>query len=271
MSYREILNDYFLLKKEFNPSYSLRAFARDLNIPSSNLVNIINGKLGISKKRAENIADQLNFSRFEKVKFINLVQAESSRSKKERLVASEKLSRLHQVLNGKKVPCEDYFKYISEWYYFALLELITTKSFQSNIDWIAKRLKIKKDLAIVALERLERLGLMAKQDGEYLSKNISIETSFDIPSSSIKKHNTQILNKAKEALWDQPVEEREFGTLTIAASPEDLDFIKNEIREFKKYIDKKLIERAIKRGFTEEVYALCISFFKLTKDVEHEK
>ena len=79
-----------------------------------------------------------------------------------------------------------------------------------------------------------------------------------------KKHNTQILRKATESIFEQSVEERELSTLTIAVNSEDIDFVKQRIREFKKDLDKELMARNEKRR-PNKVYCLAIQFFDLLK------
>lgn len=56
------LNYRFFLKRELNArkarnaAYSLRSFARDLEMPSSKLSEVLNSKCGLSQKSAEKLA-----------------------------------------------------------------------------------------------------------------------------------------------------------------------------------------------------------------------
>jgi len=266
-NYREILNEYFLIKKEMNPSYSLRSFARDLDLPSSNLSSVLNGKLGLSKVSAEQITTKLKIVGSEKEKFINLVLASDARSKKEKILARGRLKK-HELREKKEIQ-EDYFKLISEWYYYTILELVTLEQFESDHEWISKQLGVDKKTVNEAMARLVRLGLINKVDGVYHSTGAQLDTTYDTPSYFIKKHNTQMLTKASEAVIHQDVAKRETSTLTIALNGEDIQYVKNKIRTFRNEIDKELMERAKKKG-ANRVYLLAIQFFDLLKGNDNE-
>lgn len=260
--YRDILKEYLLIRKESNPRYSLRAFAKDLGIPVSNLSNILSGKLGLSKNKAESITEKLNISGLEKNRFIDLVLASDARSKKEKILAQGRLHKYES--DDKKELKDDYFKLISEWYYYTILELLTLEGFKSSHRWIAAKLDIAIDEVDEAMSRLVRLGLVKKEGRYYISTGAQLDTSFDIPSLFIKKHNTQILSKASQAILDQDIERRELSTLTIALNAEDIGFVKKEIRIFRNHIDQELMNRSRKKG-ANRVYSLAIQFFDLLK------
>jgi plasmid maintenance system antidote protein VapI len=65
-----ILNETFSEKKKRNPNYSLRAFARDLEISASNLSTILNGKKRLSSEQACRIAVRLQFSKEQFFEFV---------------------------------------------------------------------------------------------------------------------------------------------------------------------------------------------------------
>ncbi len=261
-NYRDILNEHFLIRKEFNSSYSLRSYAKDLGLPSSNLSSVLKGKQGLSKESAKKISISLKFNKDQSEQFVDLVLACDARSKREKLAAKKRLS---QISNSSKTELrDDYFKLISDWYYYAILELLTTDNFYSDEAWISEKLGLSIVETQNALERLVRLKLIKKNNDEYISTNAQLETVNDVPSYFIKKHNTQILRKATESIFEQSVEERELSTLTIAVNSEDIDFVKQRIREFKKDLDKELMARNEKRR-PNKVYCLAIQFFDLLK------
>lgn len=267
-NYRDTLKEYLLIKKEINPDYSLRSFARDLDMPSSNLSNVLKGIQGLSKTSATKIVEKLRIEGEEKDLFVDSVLALDARSNKEKILARGRLNKRTQD-PSKRIIQEDYFKLISEWYYFTILELITLKEFNSEHSWIAENLEIEESLVDSAMERLVRLNLITKVNGVYESTNAQLKTNSDLPSISIKKHNMQILKKASDAIMNQNVAKREISTLTVAINNEDLDFVKNEIREFKAKLNKDLMTRAAKKG-ANRVYCLSMQFFDLLKGKSNE-
>ena len=84
MKYQDILNEYFLIKKEVNPAYSLRAFARDLGLPSSNLSNVLKGKQGLSIKSALQILERLKIKGRDRELFFDLVLSQDARAKRDK-------------------------------------------------------------------------------------------------------------------------------------------------------------------------------------------
>jgi uncharacterized protein (TIGR02147 family) len=261
--YRNTLNEFFLIKKEMNPDYSMRAFARDIGMASSNFSSVMSYKQGLSLNTAEQIVKRLRIKGDEKSRFIDSVLATDARSKKEKILARGRLKKF-SVDENKKELQEDYFKLISDWYYFTIIELVSVEDFSSKHEWIADTLELNIETVDNAMARLLRLNLIQLVDGDYKTTNVQMDTLNDIPSTSLKKYGMQILKKSSEALIEQDVAKREFQTLTIAINQDDIPFVKTKIREFKKYLDKELMART-KNSTADKVYCLAIQFFDLLK------
>ena len=58
----------------------------------------------------------------------------------------------------------EYFKVISDWYHYAIIELTLIDGFSSSPMWISERLGITTNQAKSAIERLISLGLLQKKD-----------------------------------------------------------------------------------------------------------
>lgn len=260
--YRQILHEHYLIRREFNPRYSLRAFANDLGMRSANLSNLLNGKQGLSYNSAIDLAKKLKLKGSEESYFIDLVLASDARSKKEKILARGRLCEASMW--DKKNIQEDYFRLISEWYYFTILELLHLDDFKSDHSWIAEQLGIEKTAVDKAMARLLRLNLIEDNNGIYKSTGVELNTSFDIPSHSLKKYHMQIFNRASEALLNQDVLDREMTNIIVAIGEEDIPFVKEKIRVFRDEINKELTDRIKDRG-ASKVYTLAIQFFDLLK------
>jgi uncharacterized protein (TIGR02147 family) len=262
-NYRETLRDYFLVRKEVNPNYSLRSFARDLDLSSSNLCKVLDGTKGLSKDSAERVAECLRMKAGEQELFVTGVMAADARSKKERLLAIKDLAKFDY--GERKQLRDDYFKLISNWYYLAILELLNLEQFNSDPKWIASELEIEVIEVSEALKRLTRLKLIEQVDGHYQSTGAHLDTINDIPSVHVKKFHTQALQKATKALLNQDVSKREFQSLTIAINDQDIDFVKEQVRAFKESLAGELSKRADNNG-ANRVYSFNIQFFDLLKE-----
>ena len=93
MDYREIIRTEFLKRREKSPYYSLRAYARDLNLSPQHLSLIFKGKSGLSRQKAGHIAYQLGFKPFEVQGFLFLVNSQSARALTTRNLAKMGLRR----------------------------------------------------------------------------------------------------------------------------------------------------------------------------------
>lgn len=227
-----------------NPSYSLRAFSNRLGIQVSALSEILNGKRVISKKMGLRILSGLGLSPVESSNILS-----SSGGEQEANLSL------------------DYFKAVSDWYYFAILSLAEISNFKADPDWISKRLNISKRDAKTALERLIKLEmLIEKSDGLYEASGIQYKTPTDILNASLKNHTVQTLELATDSVINDPVEERDFSTVTMAIDPENLGEAKKMIKSFRKRLSKKL-----ETGTKKEVYKLAIQLFPLSRNDEEKQ
>jgi uncharacterized protein (TIGR02147 family) len=260
--YREILKRHFAERLEENPRYSLRAFSRDLSISPSRLSEILNGKQGLSGEWAEKISSRLQMNSREAEDFYQKVLASDARAKGVRRAAIDRLeSRSGQEYLAVQA---DTFKIIADWYHFALMELTKLKSFRPSSQWIAKKLGISVYEAKLAGDRLARLGLMEKNRGRWRLTNKTLTTSNGVPSEAIRKFNRQILEKSREAIALQSVEERDISSLTLAVRRKDIPQVIEKIRRFRREINSEL-EQSVPEGAADEVYSLAIQFFRLTE------
>ena len=74
LDYRQILRAELDRRIAANPSYSMRAFSRDIQLPAQQLSLVLNGKKGISLDVAVRIAERLHLDQHEALHFTDLVQ-----------------------------------------------------------------------------------------------------------------------------------------------------------------------------------------------------
>ncbi|MCB0413801.1 MAG: TIGR02147 family protein [Bdellovibrionales bacterium] len=225
-----------------NSSYSLRAFARKLEISPASLSEILNGKRKVSSQKAKKILERLCLPKAKIGKILGSLLAEQ-----DSISAFEEISL-------------DEFHVISDWYYFAVQSLSETQGFNPDPSWIAQRLNIKKVEAQKALDRLLDLGLLKKnKKGVLSSTSKSIATPTDQAHGALRKSHFQTLSLAEKSLEKDAVELRDFSNITIAMDPNDLPKAKKMIRDFR----HRLCE-VLESGEKKEVYKLGIQLFSLS-------
>lgn len=257
--YRLILREELEMRCGKNPRYSLRAFARDLGITSSRLSEVLSGRYGLSRGAAQKVAQQLGWSDSEVNLFCDLVDAEHARAKQTRESAR---ARLASSPPGYQQLTLDAFQVISDWYHYAILELVAVEGFVNTPRWIAQRLNLSDHVVIAAVERLKRLELLEEKNGRLVATDAFTATPSDMPSSALKKFHQQLLEKALTALHLQSVEERDITHLVLAVDRAQLKDAKETIRKFRRSFDARY-GRAQKKN---SVYCLGITLFKLEEN-----
>ncbi len=260
--YRTYLKDELVRRTESNPRYSLRAFAKALQIDPTGLSKILSAKKPLSLKTAQKVMSRLPMNTDTRTVFLNsVVQEQQKRS----------LQRMRKdVLHFEKKQIRELdgavFRVISDWYHYAILELCQTKGFQSDARWIAKNLGIAVMEAKMAVDRLLSVGLIENKNGRIVKTN-KIVTTGDIMKTSPAhiKHQIQILNKAKYSVENDPIEERSSTGMTMAIEESKLPIAKQLIDEFMDSLCQFL-----ESGNQERVYQLSVSLFPLQKKIENK-
>ena len=228
-------------RKDRNPRYSLRAFAKDLKISKTALSDVLSKKRSLSRRNADRIADRLGLNPAERHKLYPI-------SKKGHL-ANRPVKNLE----------EDQFRLISDWYYFAILNWTKIKPLPADPSKIAKQLGITELEAKEAIHSLERLGFIEIKDQKVYRSVALIRTSQDVPSAALRKHHRQNLQLAEASLDRDPVELRDFNSLTMSVDTKNLPKAKALIRKFKETVCKTL-----QKGKCDSVYTVSIQLFPTT-------
>lgn len=242
----DFLSAEFERRVRANPRYSLRAFARDLKMSPGEVSELLNGKRQLTPKAIGKISSRLGLSTAE---------------------TRELLERATLVRAGLDAPRTashtlevDLFNIVSEWYCFAILNLFDTEDFRCEPAWIGRRLGISNTEARLALDRLERVGLLKRARGKLTPDADFVMSPSGIPSEAIRAYHRTMLAKAAAALETQPVDERDITGLGLAINPSDLPGLTRDLREFRDRITTKY-----SRGRRTEVYQLEMSLFRITE------
>lgn len=251
-SVQQFLWSEFHRRVRANERYSLRGFAKHLHLSPGELSEILRGKRQLSLKSALKISNSLGLNDLEKDHVFDLIKMEKSKG------FSSKSPKIERRAS-QKILNEDQFRWVSDWYHFAILNLMDSDDFEWEANWISSRLGITRTQAQLSLNLLLRLGIVIVKNGKYqMSKDFILSTQ-DIPSSAIRHYHRQILEKAILSLEEQSPQERDITGIGFAVDTKHLSAIKKEISDFQDRLIAKY-----SRGSKKEVYQLEIAFFKLT-------
>lgn len=241
---RKILKRELLKKQKKNSNYSLRAFARDLQVSPSTISRLLASKSNLSRPMLNSLIKHLKLSAEEKTSLI--------RTEVDPWVNTE-------VLN------EDVAMFVKHWYYSPLACLAETAEFKEDPIWIAHRLGIKVSAVRPALKRLERIGLLTRNsEGQLIPSNISISTRG--ASSNKNKPDPNLLSKNK--LVERNIKNldpfsksiSDVSSVVFATDLKRIPEAKNRIKTFRRNLSKYL-----DAGNKQEVYLLFIQLIPLSK------
>ena len=264
---RQFLAETLSERMATNPGYSLRAFARDLELAPQSLSNVINGRRGLSDRMAIRISQKLGLTEIETELFCQSSKATFSKSRAMSAVAKAKIIHLQKSSGVTKNLELDLFKAVSNWHYFALVELIKIgkhKSRHNAIQWFASKLGIAENEVKVALSRLERLELISQTEASWKVNQDAVVADQGVPTEAVRNFHRQILDKAARALAMQSQGERYGSSSTLPIRVKNVPRAKKLIQEFREKFNRELTDH--KHG--EEVYGFSVQFFRLTEILE---
>lgn len=232
-----------------NPRYSLRAFANLLELDPSSVSQMISGRRKASVKMTKKICEKLSAEPTLVENFVK--NARVKRSKLGEYSADKKYSLL--TLDSIEV--------ISNWYYFAILELMNMTHFKSCPSWMAARTGISVPEVKIALERLMRLELVQEVDGKFTRTEKLLTTYSPGETSAARKElQKQVLKMALESIENDPIEERDMTNMTMSIDETKLPEARQLITKFRRDLCAYL-----ETGERSRVYQLGIQLYPISK------
>ncbi len=230
-SLSEILSSIFDRRRNKNTSYSLRAFARDIELSPSRLSEILNGAKGLNADTAHSVASHLKLKPQEKKFFFDTILAHASRNKQVRELAKERIEKLRRTKLILELQV-DQFKIIADWYHPAILELTQLTTFENDYHWIANRLGLTYAQTKAAVDRLKKLGLLQiLHDGQWHVNPDAYQT-FSKSSSAVKQFHQQILEKSLYSIEHDQQTDREMQAMIVAIPKSELSNFSMKMRDF---------------------------------------
>jgi len=242
---KELLQREFIHRCRKNSAYSLRAFAQFLEVDPSLLSKLLRGQRAISNENALRFAGKLGIK-----------PSELKGLMKEKKVTSKApLKDFNQLT-------DDQFAFLSDWYHFAIIELVKTKSFIPDEKFIAKRLNIHIAEARTAVERLCRMNFIEITEVGWIIKEAN-NTWYNGKMTNEPRRllQRQLTEKSLQALDRVAFSERDHSSLTVAVSKERMPEFKEILTEFRRSLNHFFQES----DECDEVYQLTVALFPLTE------
>lgn len=239
-----------------NPRYSLRSFARYLGIEASHLSKILRGQRSVTERMLLRVAPKLGMSPKDLDHYREVIRKQERR-----------LGNSATALPNYNPVEMDQFQIISDWYHFAILELVSMEGFVASPQWISRVLGINVNEASAAIDRLFRLGYLETQpDGSWKNRSgFNTTIGNDFTTAALRQMQRQILQMAIDALEAVPFDQRSQSAMTMAVDKDLLPRLKERITQFRRETDA-FIQKNSKK--LDSVYHLSVSLYPVTKELE---
>jgi uncharacterized protein (TIGR02147 family) len=242
----KFLKSHFDRRHLQNSRYSLRAFARDLDVSPGKLSEIFSGKIVVGPKIVNKICDRLKLDENERMMVMKSHLIERSNSRKKG--------------SFQAILAEDQYAVIAQPEHYAILSLLETRNFKSNPEWIAQRLGLPRPRIEEALRRLIDVGLLTwPASGPMKLTRPGVTSSEEIPSKVIRDSHRVVIEQAIDSLENISLNQRDITSITIAVNASRMQEAKEMIRKF-----RLRFSNAMQKGTKTEVYTLNVQFFPNT-------
>lgn len=247
----ELLRSIFEQRRQRDSNYSLRVYAKSLNVHSATLSTWLTGKRRMTPVQAMKIMD--------------------------RLKVSDPEIRLRMIERTLEVPASpaprppEYteidlqrFAVIRDWTHVALLACLDIDP-RADLETLARKLAVPADEVRACLERLRSVGLLRREGESWISTQPHSESQpAKVPDRDMQEHHRQHIAKALTSMEKDPIHRRELNGITMTVNPDKLPLMKKAMRDFL----SRMAEIA-DDGEAKTVYRLNMQLFPLlTEDLK---
>lgn len=245
--HRIYLREELHLRQSRRPQYSMRAFARDLEMSPSFLCEFLAGRQGLSKERVLWISKKLSLSTEQCEHFWDLVEAKFGRTAEAKKSADFRV--LQKTKNEQNHLSLERFHVIADWYHFPLLEILGLPNSDYTFKELSTILGISEITVVEAVERMKTVGLLEEETTEFGTTKYNIKSEYTLAGDeganrAIQIAHQQFLNMQSRCVDTKPITERENLDVTFRLTQTDWDSMCNELRSaimsvIAKYADSK--------------------------------
>lgn len=250
-SFRYQLIQLFATHKERNPNFSLRAFARRLDVESSYLSKILRGTRPVNKTLVKKIGRRLNWP--------------DERIKRQIREDESIIARNARSSAPYKKVSKEAFATIEDWRHYAILELMKLNDFQPSTQWLGKALGMKSSEVDPYLSRLVKAGLLEiNENGEWhdlSSGNCTHVLRQSEYSEAHVRSQLNLLEMSADALRTRSLRERDHSSMMMATNKAKITEAKKRIAKFRRELSTFLEKSSNKNA----VFQLTIGLFPISE------
>lgn len=252
--YRKILMTSLSRRQSVNPAYSLRAFARDLQISASSISLILSGQQGLSGAKATYIANKIGLVGKERELFLLSVESSHSRNPNSKKLAQEKLTFAQAYFEKQR----DHL--LKNWLNLPIIEYVRSHPMADEQTLSSIFETSDQDIENI-LSSLQKEKILSRSKKKWSVNKNYMNFGDDVPSNIIRQFHKETLTRAMRAIEEQNVKERLVSTTIFNINPEKREDAFKSMAEFRK---KFCVDFTADEDINEnsEVYTLAMQFFK---------
>ncbi len=249
---------------------SMRAISEKAQLAIGYLPMCLSGKRSLSSKALSKMAPHLKLSLSEQ-RFLELLHTVGTSENPEvRLRAVGDMTKLQAFKKTNNKELEVY-KYLTNWYYVAIREMVALADFDPNPAWLQARLNGKVSLADCeeAIRFLVASGFVTvSAQGKYTIPKMALDCKEGIYKMSLGEFHREMFRFAAESIENVARANRSIMGHTVAIRTEDLPHVTEILNE----AITKLHTLGQKTTNADQVYHIELAAFPLTqKKIEKEK
>jgi uncharacterized protein (TIGR02147 family) len=261
VDYRQYLKDQFDARKSADRRFSYREFAEAIQIDTSNLHKLLNGRMHLPARCHSFALSYLDLSGRSAEYFILLTAYARERS------SGGKTEILDRALALREVACrqieESHLEqYFGDWWVSAVRSLLEVNDGRAVPSEISGRLipKVDEQQVSRALDVLLALGMVRKGSSDRLVPvEAHVTASGEIKTRAVRRYQERILGLASESVHRFGPEQRDISTITMSVDGRAASRIQEALKECRRQVQIEVDEA--KRP--DRVMQLCMAFFPL--------
>lgn len=278
--YRHFLRDFYEYRRsqtrhEIRP-YSYANFAAAADIKSPNYLKlIIDGQRNLSPEMAKRFARAMALNREDTDEFVALVDYTQATEPLERNRFLKALAdlRVRQQLKNGEINADTWNK-VPSWVTWVLYALSEQKGVKFTAEEMFDLMRGKARIEDIrrSFDKLLASGELTQnaETGEVTKGRELMAGSEDVPVAMVRKLQAELIYLGLESLFQDQVNDREFGAATLSLTEKEFEQLKFELRQFRKRWAKDIgVARKTEKG--DRVFQLNIQLFPVTKSGEKKE
>jgi uncharacterized protein (TIGR02147 family) len=248
--FRSILQRELARRCSKNPQYSLRAFAKYLEVDHSTLSQYLRGKRKMTERSIRKFAVRLGMNT-ETIERLVLAEQYVGRAEDD--------ASLHEL----EKAAQDTASLIADWHHYAILELVRLRDFRPDTRWIARVLGISADEVNIALHRLLRFGLLEMTaSGKWIDRSGDTATSLaGFAHAAVRGLMEQVRSVTANLMQSLPTESYAYSATTLAVDTAAVSTARAMIHR----MQNELLTFLSQGAQRDDVYHLEIAFVPVTR------